>query len=105
MRAFPAGLLLLAFALICAVQMMKAAHGDDSVRRIMTHRSLLRTMMRKGAYGEGAEAETGSRKVNARIALETTTTGSTTDPACAALACQPGSKCVVDQNGVRYCQW
>ncbi|CAI5960989.1 unnamed protein product [Closterium sp. NIES-65] len=34
-------------------------------------------MMRKGAYGEGAEAETGSRKVNAWIALENTTTGST----------------------------
>ncbi|CAI5988059.1 unnamed protein product, partial [Closterium sp. NIES-64] len=27
------------------------------------------------------------------------------DPACAALACQPGSKCAVDQNGGRYCQW
>ncbi|CAI5960988.1 unnamed protein product [Closterium sp. NIES-65] len=37
MRAFPAGLLLLAFALIATVQMMKAAHGDDSVRSIMTH--------------------------------------------------------------------
>ncbi|CAI5988007.1 unnamed protein product [Closterium sp. NIES-64] len=28
-----------------------------------------------------------------------------TDAACDALGCQPGGKCVVDENGERFCQW
>ncbi|CAI5981523.1 unnamed protein product [Closterium sp. NIES-65] len=100
MRASPAGLLLLAVALIAAVQMTKAANGDDTVKR-MTHRSMLRSTL-KGANGEGMVAETTSRKVNARIAQEITAS----DPACAALGCEPvGGKCEVDKNGERYCKW
>ncbi|CAI7735849.1 unnamed protein product, partial [Closterium sp. NIES-54] len=140
-RASPAGLLLLALALIAGMQMMKVAHGDDTARS-MTRRTRLRSML-KGAYGEGTVAETaGSRKVNARIAQEITTNSSTTDgsttngstggsntdgttggsntddsntggsttdstsdPACAALGCEPDGKCVVDQNGERSCLW
>ncbi|CAI5512318.1 unnamed protein product, partial [Closterium sp. Naga37s-1] len=28
-----------------------------------------------------------------------------TDAPCDALGCQPGGKCVVDENGERYCKW
>ncbi|CAI7896782.1 unnamed protein product [Closterium sp. NIES-54] len=65
MRAFPAGFLLLALALIAAVQMMKAAYGDDTVKS-MTHRMALRSML-KTTYGEDT----------VRIALETTAGSST----------------------------
>ncbi|CAI5458186.1 unnamed protein product [Closterium sp. Yama58-4] len=75
MRASPAGLLLLSLALIAAVQMMKTAYGDDTVKS-MAHRTAHRSMLK------------------------------TTDPACAALGCEPaGGTCEVDGNGKRYCKW
>ncbi|CAI5512313.1 unnamed protein product [Closterium sp. Naga37s-1] len=187
MRASPAGLLLLAIALICAVPMMKAAHGDDTVRS-MTHRTAHRSML-KESYGAGEEknaedslAEPASSKVTARARVSfgsqrcvavpkkargksaqvwwngpggssskakgfacsqikffgkggchgreldsMVNPGSTTakfpsnkktlskwaplasvlctDAPCDALGCQPGGKCVVDENGERYCHW
>ncbi|CAI5517679.1 unnamed protein product, partial [Closterium sp. Naga37s-1] len=92
------------------VQMTKAANGDDTMKR-MTHRSMLydsygddtanlRSTL-KGAYGEGMVAET-ARKIRARILQDITTS----DPACAALGCEPaGGKCEKDKNGERYCKW
>ncbi|CAI7783836.1 unnamed protein product [Closterium sp. NIES-53] len=79
MRATPAGLLLLTLALICAVQLIKAACGNDTVGSL-TRRMALRSTL-DAAY-EDAE-----------------------HPACAALRCEPGGKCVVGPNGERSCKW
>ncbi|CAI5458204.1 unnamed protein product [Closterium sp. Yama58-4] len=60
MRASPAGLLLLALALICAVQMMKPVYGDDTVNRMahrMAHRSMLSAAHSDGAVPKSLDKE------------------------------------------------
>ncbi|CAI5460323.1 unnamed protein product [Closterium sp. Yama58-4] len=80
--------------------MLYDTYGDGTVKSI-TQRAKLRSTL-KGANGEGMEAETASRKVNARIAQDITAS----DPACAALGCEPvGGKCELDKNRERYCKW
>ncbi|CAI5485248.1 unnamed protein product, partial [Closterium sp. Naga37s-1] len=144
-RASLAGLLLLALALIiCAVQMVKAAYGDDTVKR-MARRSLLNSVYGDQpeppatAYGDQTEPPATTETTTTGSTTGTTTTDSTTssatsgnittssatsgnittgstsgnsttssatsDPACAALGCEPGGKCEVDGNGERYCKW
>ncbi|CAI5988015.1 unnamed protein product [Closterium sp. NIES-64] len=85
MRASPAGLLLLALALICAAHLMKAAYGDDTVTSIthrMTHRSMLKDLHASGQekVPEG-DSMGGSalNKVTARVLLDTPTSGTPVD--------------------------
>ncbi|CAI5467143.1 unnamed protein product [Closterium sp. Yama58-4] len=196
MRASPAALLLLALALICAVQMMKAAHGDDTVReaasrkvnariaqetsgvsttvvlgtaRLSFSRQRCVSMPKKAGrksvkvwwngrgglsnVGSGGEATGvacsqvklfGKRGCQGKVVDSMVNPGMTEamfpssetklrkgasvasvlcnvpeqqqeeeetppevirDPACDALSCEPGGKCVVDGNGERYCKW
>ncbi|CAI5534148.1 unnamed protein product [Closterium sp. Naga37s-1] len=45
------------------------------------------------------------RSLTAVYGDETAPPASADDPACAALGCEPGGTCEVDENGERYCKW